>query len=175
LEKSIKKGRFEVRGEVYMTKKAFEKANSEQIKKGLEGAVVKKWNSVYEPGRKGFHWVKFKEEEGKTGKLTDTIDAVVMGYYHGEGKRAGLGIGAFLVGVYDEKEDRFLTIAKIGTGLKDEEWRELKVKGDGPAFVEALRQISTGGLSVSADNEVSFGDSVYPYGGVILDETGSGK
>ena len=35
LEKRVLKGRFEVRGEVYMTKKAFEKANSEQIKKGL--------------------------------------------------------------------------------------------------------------------------------------------
>lgn len=95
-----------------------------QIKKGLEGAVVKKWDSIYEPGRKGFHWVKFKEEEGKTGKLTDTIDAVVMGYYRGEGKRAGFGIGAFLVGV--AKGDGFVTVTKIGTGVSDELWKELR-------------------------------------------------
>ena len=94
-----------------------------QLKKGLEGAVVKKWDSPYEPGRAGFHWVKFKEEEGKTGKLTDTIDAVVMGYYRGEGKRTGFGIGAFLVGV--AKGDVFVTITKIGTGVSDELWKEL--------------------------------------------------
>lgn len=100
--------------------------HDEQIKKGLEGAVVKKWDSVYEPGRKGFHWVKFKEEEGKTGKLTDTIDAVVMGYYRGEGKRSGFGIGAFLVGV--ARGDGFVTVTKIGTGVSDELWKELRIK-----------------------------------------------
>ena len=98
--------------------------HDEQLRKGLEGAVVKKWDSIYEPGRKGYHWVKFKEEEGKTGKLTDTIDAVVMGYYRGEGKRAGFGIGAFLVGVV--RGDSFVTVTKIGTGVSDELWKELR-------------------------------------------------
>lgn len=98
--------------------------HDEQLKRGLEGAVVKKWNSPYEPGRKGFHWVKFKEEEGKTGKLTDTIDAVVMGYYKGEGKRVGFGIGAFLVGV--KKGEAFVSLTKIGTGVTDELWKKLK-------------------------------------------------
>jgi len=100
------------------------KYHDEQLKTGLEGAVVKKWESPYTPGRKGFHWVKFKEEEGKTGKLTDTIDAVVMGYYKGEGKRAGFGIGAFLVGV--KKGDRIVSLTKIGTGVSDELWGILK-------------------------------------------------
>lgn len=95
-----------------------------QIKIGLEGVVVKKWNSPYEPGRRGYSWVKFKEEEGKTGKLTDTIDAVVMGYYLGEGKRTGFGIGALLVGV--RKGDTFVTVTKIGTGVSDELWKTLR-------------------------------------------------
>lgn len=102
------------------------KYHDEQLKKGLEGAVVKKWESPYTPGRKGFHWVKFKEEEGKTGKLTDTIDAVVMGYDKGEGKRTGFGIGAFLVGV--KKGDSFVSLTKIGTGVTDELWRTLKTE-----------------------------------------------
>ncbi|OGG08468.1 hypothetical protein A2154_01915, partial [Candidatus Gottesmanbacteria bacterium RBG_16_43_7] len=34
--------------------------HDEQLKRGLEGAVVKKWDSPYEPGRRGFSWVKFK-------------------------------------------------------------------------------------------------------------------
>ena len=97
-----------------------------QLRKGLEGAVVKKWESIYEPGRKGYHWVKFKEEEGSPGKLTDTIDAVVMGYYRGEGKRAGFGIGAFLVGV--ASGDGFVTVTKIGTGVSDELWKEIRTR-----------------------------------------------
>ncbi len=96
----------------------------ERIKRGLEGVVVKKWDSSYEPGRRGYNWVKFKEEEGKTGKLTDTIDAVVMGYYRGEGKRTGFGIGAFLVGVRDRES--FVTLTKTGTGVTDEQWKELR-------------------------------------------------
>ncbi|MCX6791448.1 MAG: ATP-dependent DNA ligase [Candidatus Gottesmanbacteria bacterium] len=98
--------------------------HDEQLKKGLEGAVVKKWDSIYEPGRAGYHWVKFKEEEGKTGKLTDTIDAVIMGYYRGEGKRSSFGIGAFLVGVV--RGDSIVTVTKIGTGVSDELWKEIR-------------------------------------------------
>lgn len=97
--------------------------HEQQLKAGLEGVVVKKWQSPYEPGRRGYSWVKFKEEEGKDGKLTDTIDAVVMGYYHGEGKRSAFGIGAFLVGV--RQGDTFVTVTKIGTGVSDEQWRSL--------------------------------------------------
>jgi DNA ligase-1 len=55
---------------------------------------------------------------------------VILGYYAGEGKRASFGIGAFLVGVLNEKEQTFQTIAKIGTGLKDADWKELKKKCD---------------------------------------------
>jgi len=53
-----------------------------------------------------------------------------MGYDIGKGKRTGFGIGAFLVGVYDEKEEVFKTVSKIGTGLTDEEWREMKTRCD---------------------------------------------
>jgi len=105
----------------------------EQVAKGLEGAVVKKWQATYEPGRRGYTWVKFKaEKKGKRGgRLADTLDCVVMGYYKGKGKRAAFGIGAFLVGIREsENSDRFLTISKIGTGLTDEQWRELKVKSE---------------------------------------------
>jgi DNA ligase-1 len=98
--------------------------HDEQLKRGLEGAVIKKWDSIYEPGRAGYHWVKFKEEEGKTGKLTDTIDAVIMGYYRGEGKRSSFGIGAFLVGVV--RGENIVTVTKIGTGVSDELWKEIR-------------------------------------------------
>jgi len=101
--------------------------HDEQVKHGLEGAVVKKWQAPYDPGRRGYTWVKFKEEETKKGGgLADTLDCVVMGYYKGRGKRAGFGIGAFLVGV--RRGEEFLTISKVGTGLSDEQWREMYKK-----------------------------------------------
>lgn len=94
------------------------------LREGLEGAVIKKWDGKYLPGRQGWNWVKIKEAEGTSGKLADTLDLVVMGYYKGRGKRAGFGVGAFLVGIRDGESIK--TIAKIGTGLTDERFRELK-------------------------------------------------
>jgi len=98
------------------------------IAAGLEGLVVKRADSVYTPGKRNFNWIKLKRQE--EGELEDTIDCVVLGYYAGKGKRAAFGIGAFLVGVYNKQEDVYQTIAKIGTGLSDAEWRELKNKCD---------------------------------------------
>lgn len=100
----------------------------EQVSKGLEGVVVKKLNGVYQAGARGWNWIKYKRSYSS--KIDDTVDCLIMGYDLGKGKRADFGIGAFLVGVFDEKNDRFVTVAKIGTGLSDEEWRELKRRCD---------------------------------------------
>ena len=103
---------------------ALRKYHDEQINKGLEGVIVKKWQEVYDPGRRGYTWVKLKQEKGKKGGgLADTLDCVVMGYNQGKGKRASFGLGAFLVGI--RKGNEFLTISKIGTGLTDDQWREM--------------------------------------------------
>jgi len=125
LEQTIQKGELFVISPHIVTSDPSEirEYHAKQLKAGLEGVVIKKWDGFYESGRRSFNWVKFKESEGKTGKLKDTIDAVVMGYYHGEGKRNGFGIGAFLVGV--RKGDSMVTISKIGTGVSDEQWKEL--------------------------------------------------
>lgn len=95
------------------------------ISLGLEGVMCKKLDTPYQAGTRNFNWVKFKKVT--QGELADTIDAVVMGYYFGKGKRTGFGVGAFLVGVPNEA-GRIGSIAKIGTGLSDEQWRELKVR-----------------------------------------------
>ncbi len=98
----------------------------EAITKGLEGIIAKKLSGVYKPGAREWNWIKFKRSYSS--KIHDTIDCLVMGYDYGKGKRTGFGIGAFLVGVFDDKQDKFLTVAKIGTGLSDEEWKQLKVQ-----------------------------------------------
>jgi len=102
--------------------------HDQQIEDGLEGVVCKKWESFYDPGRRGYSWVKFKSEMTKKGGgLADTLDCVVMGIYKGRGKRVSFGAGAFLVGIRKkEKSEEIVTISKIGTGLTDEQWRELK-------------------------------------------------
>lgn len=102
---------------------------NENIAAGLEGIVVKRAHAHYIPGKRNFNWIKLKRQE-ETGQLEDTIDCVILGYYAGSGKRASFGIGAFLVGVLDEAHDRFETIAKIGTGLKDQDWKDLKKRCD---------------------------------------------
>ncbi len=98
------------------------------IAEGLEGIVVKRSDAIYQPGKRNFNWIKLKRQE--EGHIEDTIDCVVLGYYAGSGKRATFGIGAFLVGVFNKKEDRFETVAKVGTGLTDQEWIDLKKQCD---------------------------------------------
>ena len=98
------------------------------ISKGLEGLVVKRLDSPYEAGGRNFNWVKLKRHSD--GELSDTIDCVVLGYITGRGKRAEFGAGALLIGVYDSKKDEFVSVSKLGTGLTDEEWREIFKRAD---------------------------------------------
>ncbi len=109
---------------------AFREFHQKQLGAGLEGVVIKRVDGFYQPGRQDFNWVKMKEVEGTTAKLTDTVDAVVLGTYAGRGKRTAFGVGAFLVGVLDPKRDAIVTLAKIGTGLSDEQWREFKERAN---------------------------------------------
>lgn len=95
---------------------------------GLEGLVVKKQEAIYQPGKRNFNWIKLKRQTGQ--KLGDTIDTVVLGYYVGQGRRTYLGIGACLVGVYNPETDVFESVAKVGTGMTDLEWIDLKVRCD---------------------------------------------
>lgn len=94
------------------------------VSDGLEGIMAKRPDGVYQAGARNWNWIKFKRSY--SGSLSDTIDVLVMGFDMGQGKRADFGIGDFLVGVFDKKNDRFVTMCKIGTGLSDEEWREVE-------------------------------------------------
>lgn len=110
------------------TTKELEDYFLQNIQAGLEGLVVKREDAIYQPGKRNFNWIKLKREAH--GSLLDTIDVVILGYYVGRGKRAKFGIGAFLVGVYNAKKDQFQTVAKVGTGMTDVEWKELKKRCD---------------------------------------------
>jgi DNA ligase-1 len=124
--------------------KEIEKYFMEAITGGLEGIMAKRLDSKYQAGARNFNWIKLKRSY--QGHLSDTIDGVVVGYLRGRGMRARFGIGALLVAVYDERQDKFATIAKIGTGFSDEEWPQMRELLDQikvehkPARVEALME-----------------------------------
>jgi DNA ligase 1 len=102
--------------------------HKEAMDKGLEGVMIKQVDSPYEAGARNFKWVKLKKLEEQI--LNDTVECVILGYYHGRGARSKFGIGGFLVGLWDEKDGEFKTITKVGSGLTDEGWHNLKKRCD---------------------------------------------
>jgi DNA ligase-1 len=100
--------------------KFFEKA----IENGCEGLLCKSVNedSVYQAGARGWLWIKYKRDYKS--EMTDTIDLVVVGAFHGRGKRAG-SYGALLLAAYDPNEDMFKTVTKCGTGFTDKDLKKL--------------------------------------------------
>lgn len=108
------------------------------LDQGLEGVIVKDPNSKYSPGKRGFDWIKLKANT--FADLKDSVDCVVMGYYFGRGQRAKFGIGGFLVGIYNSESDMYETIAKVGSGVKENEWGEFKSILDGFKNDQAPKQ-----------------------------------
>lgn len=112
----------------------------EYVAEGLEGVIFKNGAGKYEPGVRNFEWIKFKRAMKK--ELADTVDLVLLGYYFGEGRLAKFGIGALLAGLYDEEKDMFVSVTKIGTGITDELWQEIKRKCDEFVVAEQPQQVS---------------------------------
>jgi len=100
----------------------------QEVSAGLEGVMAKRLDAPYSAGARNFNWIKLKRSY--RGELADTIDIVVVGYIKGKGMRTKFGIGAILGAVYDEKEDVFKTIAKVGSGFSEEKWVELRKELD---------------------------------------------
>ncbi|HAI62710.1 MAG: putative DNA ligase [candidate division WWE3 bacterium GW2011_GWF2_41_45] len=96
--------------------------------KGLEGLIVKNPDDNYQAGARSYSWIKLKKADEKL--LDDSVDCVLLGYYHGRGVRSKFGIGGFLVGVMDKDAEVFKTVTKVGTGLTDEEWVKIKKLAD---------------------------------------------
>lgn len=98
--------------------KELEKYFNLQLNKSLEGIIIKDPNSIYEPGTRNYKWIKLKANT--VDSLVDTIDVVVMGYYYGKGSRNKFGFGALLVGVWDEENEEYTSLAKLGSGFTEE-------------------------------------------------------
>jgi DNA ligase-1 len=94
------------------------------VESGSEGIMCKSMNkdSVYQAGSRGWLWIKYKRDYKS--EMTDTVDLVVVGAFHGRGKRAGT-YGAFLLAAYDPDNDIFETVTKVGTGFTDADLQKL--------------------------------------------------
>jgi len=90
----------------------------EALKDGCEGLMAKSVDesSFYRAGSRGFLWIKYKKEYRS--EMTDTVDLVVVGAYAGRGRRAGV-YGALLMATYNDQEDVFETVCKLGSGFDD--------------------------------------------------------
>jgi len=87
-------------------------------RRGEEGIVAKDWNAPYMPGR-GAAWVKLKcvgRQEFVIGGFTDP-------------QRSRVGLGALLVGYYDEL-GRFTYAGKVGTGYTRDTLLDLRDRLD---------------------------------------------
>lgn len=128
LKETITKGNVLVYAQEHNVSEAIEveKIFDDSVEQHFEGIIAKKLDGKYEAGVRGWSWIKFKKSMSK--KLADTVDVMVMGYTLGEGKRTAFGVGQFLTGVYDEENDAFVTVTKVGTGLSDEQFKEFVVR-----------------------------------------------
>ncbi len=90
------------------------------IADGCEGLMCKSIakDSVYQAGSRGWLWIKLKRDYRS--EMTDTVDLVVVGAFHGRGKRVGT-YGALLLATYNAETDTFETVTKCGTGFTDKD------------------------------------------------------
>ena len=97
------------------------------LKEGYEGIIAKSMaeDSVYQPGSRGWLWIKWKKDYVE--ELVDNFDLVIIGAFYGKGKRSG-NYGALLCATYNDQEDTFESVTKLGTGFTDEVLEELPKK-----------------------------------------------
>ncbi|HEX9352319.1 MAG TPA: non-homologous end-joining DNA ligase [Streptosporangiaceae bacterium] len=98
------------------------------VRDGLEGVVVKRLDSPYQPGRRSPAWLKIKNRR--------LLDVVVGGISPGRGHRAGR-IGSLLVGI--PAGPGLVYAGRVGTGFTQPELRALEglltpLRRDSPPF-----------------------------------------
>ncbi|MFQ5475259.1 MAG: ATP-dependent DNA ligase, partial [Candidatus Nanoarchaeia archaeon] len=78
---------------------------------GQEGVMLKNLKGIYKPGSRVGFGVKVKP-------VMESLDLVIVGAEWGEGKRSGW-LTSLQLACYDPDTGGFLTIGKVGTGLKE--------------------------------------------------------
>jgi DNA ligase-1 len=135
----------------------------ESTARGAEGIVAKSNadNSFYQAGTRGWMWIKWKKEYLPGAK--DTYDLVVVGAFHGRGRRSGT-YGSLLCAVYNEKQDRFETFTKLGAGFSD------KMLADLPAL---LKKYASAGKPARVAIHKAMEPDFYFQPGVVVEVLGA--
>lgn len=117
----------------------------ESVKASCEGLMVKMLDgeeSGYEPSKRSRNWLKvinsihtkhlgvianqftIQIKKDYLSGIGDSLDLVVLGAYHGKGKRTSV-YGAFLLACYNPGTDTYETVCNIGTGFSEAVLEEL--------------------------------------------------
>ncbi|MHA1727419.1 MAG: ATP-dependent DNA ligase, partial [Promethearchaeota archaeon] len=84
---------------------------------GIMNKSIHPKESVYKAGNRGFLWIKLKSLE--RGKMTDSIDVVVIGAKWGKGHRVNR-YGVLIMAIYNHENEKFEFLTQCGTGFSDE-------------------------------------------------------
>lgn len=98
---------------IITNKNEFKEFFNEARKEGREGLMIKNPDSKYEPGKRGLSWLKYKQ-------TLETLDVVILQAEYGEGKNSKY-LSMFTIGVWDEKKENILPIARVSSGASEED------------------------------------------------------
>ena len=124
LEKIIKEDEYakNITMNVITNESEIEEFLENSINAGCEGLMLKMLDKPYQAGSRGSYWLKLKREYRN--ELGDSLDLVVIGAFFGRGRRTGR-YGTLLLASYDDEQDMFTSICKVGTGFTDEDLDQL--------------------------------------------------
>ena len=124
LEKVVEEGEFakNVPMSIVHNENDVEDVLENSINSGCEGLMLKLLDAPYQAGSRGSYWLKLKREYRN--ELGDSLDLVIIGAFFGKGRRTGK-YGTLLLATYNDEQDTFPSICKVGTGFTDEDLDQL--------------------------------------------------